>query len=129
MNSNNKFNQGGYIRSYLIVAIVLVVALSLTIVFVKNRAEQARRDQAIAIVNDQEAQKKQKETDSGPVVDSSDQKPVVVQEPGANQPDVATTKALPKTGPSDTYQLFMLSILVGLFVSFIRSRSMLKQPL
>lgn len=117
--SKRLHNQGGAIRSFVIIAIILAVATVAAIYFVQKRGEQVRREQAIAaadqLAKDQKASndKKTKET------------PTSTPAPGSSTPSVVPTEVseLPATGSElSLLQACMGAILVGVMVAYLDSR-------
>lgn len=112
-------NQGGAIRSFIIIAIILALGTITAVYFVQKRGEQARRDQAIAQA-DKMAQDEQKSDDKAPEVTPD---PTPTPTPTTETPAPTETAELPATGPeSALIQLLMAGILAGAITAYVSSR-------
>lgn len=133
MISYNKASQGGFAKVYWLVAIALVLGTIFLITFVKQRGEQARHEQAIAVAEDMANQAKKDKQDK-PAVDNSSEtnsKPVTVNDTKttAQTSPEKTTNDLPKTGAGDILDLFVMSIMAGAVVAYVSSRGSVKRSL
>ena len=130
MISWKRTNQGGALRTFLIVAVLLALVTILAINFVHDRGEQARRNQAIAQANDQAAADK---AVSAPGTESSgDQTGKSSGSSASETPQTSTVQAsdLPVTGPTDLAEYFVtLGLLTGSLTAYVSSRRILKRPL
>ncbi|MEI7690000.1 MAG: hypothetical protein WCI79_03490 [Candidatus Saccharibacteria bacterium] len=124
MNKIQRTNQGGSIVLFIIVSVILAIGLVIAVYFLKQRGEQARRDQAIAIVDQQLEAERTKTTEK-----AVEQAPPV--ESGANGPEnnapvvveVASTDDLPATGPELVVgELVGAGMLTFFSASYIASR-------
>lgn len=128
MISYKKASQGGSIKIYWIVGLILVIGVAFAINFARERAEQARKEQAIAVSDDKANQTK----DTPSAEEEDNQKPVVVQDSNDNQtakPPTEQSSTLPRSGPSDTSGLLMIGLLVGLVTAWAKSHITLKRSL
>ncbi|MEI6228613.1 MAG: hypothetical protein WCP11_01155 [Candidatus Saccharibacteria bacterium] len=113
MGKIRRTNQGGSIVLFMVVGIILALALATMVYILVQRGEQARRDQAIAIVDKQtadeksktEAESKTKSADTSAPEKSNDKS---VNYPGFEVATVAVGEDLPVTGPE-----MILSELIG----------------
>lgn len=114
----------GSITTFVTVGVILVLVLAGTIYFLKQRSEQARKDQAIAIFNQQQADenaKKRSLADNSKKESESSVKSSTKQlSNGVNTAD------LPRTGPE-----LIISELIGacLLVTFSTSYFMSRRSL
>lgn len=129
MAINNKISQGGYVRMYWIVAVALVVVLLLGINFAKQRAEQARKDQLIAALNEKTESERNDSTNSENQSSSTGTENQNVTASGEENNAPIVNSELPKTGPGDLLGVVLLSILFGLSVSYTKSLRALRQSL
>src|SRR5680860_547541 len=77
MRAIQRTNQGGSVATFIIVGVILAAGLVGTIYFLKKHGEQTRRDEAIAIYDQQQADKKSVEAENkekADVVSSDDSK-------------------------------------------------------
>lgn len=136
MISWKRTNQGGALRTFLIVAVLLAIATIVSINFVHNRGEQARRDQAIAQANDQAAADKaapnpnEDTSKDGDKTDTSSEPSVSVASEDSTPVEQQTSNILPTTGTEDSIvSIFMIGLMAGVIVAHGTSRRALKRPL
>lgn len=140
MISWKRTNQGGALRMFLIVAVLLAIVTIVTINFVQNRGEQARRDQAIAQANDQAitdqaASNSDKTTANGgdttKTASSSTSAPgETAQTSTATDANQQQSGVLPTTGAdASIVRIIMTGLLTGFIVAYVTSRRALTRPL
>lgn len=140
MISWKRTNQGGALRMFLIVAVLLAIVTIVTINFVQNRGEQARRDQAIAQANDQAitdqaASNSDKTTANGgdttKTASSSTPAPgETAQTSTATDANQQQSGVLPTTGAdASIVRIIMTGLLTGFIVAYVTSRRALTRPL
>jgi Tfp pilus assembly major pilin PilA len=134
--SSRRTNQGGAIRSFIIIAIILAVLTVAGVYVVRNRGEQARRDQAIAAADKITADQKAAQTSTAASDGSSSAPAAQPTTPRqATDTNTVTTDAtksseLPTTGPTDSIiPMIALGLIVGSIVAYVSSRRALTQPL
>lgn len=111
-------NQGGAIRTFVIIAIILAILTIAAVYFVQKRGEQVRREQAIAAA-DQIAKDKQAADDKK----AEETKPTPAPTPPSTAPTTSEHVELPATGlASGVIQLLMIGVLAGVCVAYISSR-------
>jgi LPXTG-motif cell wall-anchored protein len=122
MNIFNRANQGGVtVLGFIIVGVVLALVTVGAVYGLYQRGDRARRDQAIAVVEDQQ----QAAGDQAPAPeDATDDQPAVT--PAPTQPVVEPTPApaeLPATGPADTAMIMLvLAVLTASIAAYVGSR-------
>lgn len=123
-----KANQGGSIRTYLIVAVVFVVIFVLSLNFIQQRGEQVRKDQAIAQAEEINREQNEPSATEQP----SNQPTTGEQQPNTepnNTPAEEELDTIPQTGAGDVLVYGFVSIYTGLFVAYLNSRHILKRSL
>lgn len=135
-----KSNQGGYVQTFFIVAVLLAIVTIVAINYVQDRGEQARRDQAIAQANDQAitdqaASNSDKNTASGgdttKTASSSTPAPgETAQTSTATDANQQQSGVLPTTGAdASIVRIIMTGLLTGFIVAYVTSRRALTRPL
>lgn len=128
MNIFNRANQGGVtVLGFIIVGVILAIVTVGAVYALYQRGEQARRDRAIAVVEEQE----NAGGEMTPAETPSDDQPTTNPAP---VPTVAESKPapteLPATGPTDNLMaVFVLAILTASITSYGMSRRALRVTL
>ena len=121
MSKIRRTNQGGSIVLFIIVVILLIIGLIGGIYLLSKRGEQVRRDQAIAIVDQQIADQNAKNIQESVPQPESDNSNVAA--PVAILGDNQTSEALPVTGPgSAIIELAGVGLLTTFAVGYAKSR-------
>lgn len=127
-----KTNQGGFLQTFIIIAVVLAITIVSVAYFVKNRGETARRDQAIALADQIASSKDSNKTDEGsnPAVAVESNAATVVDD-GTKEVSVDETENLPATGPAEDAIVFVveLGILSAMVMYYVQSRRNLSRSL
>ena len=126
-------NQGGSTVIFVVIGVVLSIGLICAIYFVRQYGEQVRKDQAIAIYDKEQADKKASEaknTDSNKTDNSS---PVIVDNGTPSSVDetaASDSSELPVTGINlSVNNLIEMYILTFVIASYILSSRSLKRSL
>jgi len=121
MRAIQRTSQGGSVATFIIVVVILAAGLFGTIYFLKRHGEQVRRDQAIAIYDQQQADKKSAEAENkekADMVNPDDNKASDVPSEAAE-----ASNSLPATGfDLAISQLMGVCLLVVATASYISSR-------
>lgn len=87
-------NQGGFTASFIVIAIVLFLGLASSVYFVKIHGDQVRKDQAIAVYEQQKTD--ETKTESGKkTTDSEEKSPTSANNASSN---TSSSSSLPATG-------------------------------
>lgn len=125
-------SQGGFLQTFIIIAVVLAITIVSVAYFVKNRGETARRDQAIALADQIASSKDSNKTDEGsnPAVAVESNAATVVDD-GTKEASVDETENLPATGPAEDAIVFVveLGILSAMVTYYVQSRRNLHRSL
>lgn len=125
--------QGGIIRRYVVISVILAVVTIAAVYAVQQRGQQARRDQAIAAANELAKQASQP-TDTANIDTPSDSTtPVVSTDIASNTsaptstpqptPAAQSVTELPVTGSAnDVLQVAVLALVTFSIVSYVLSR-------
>jgi Flp pilus assembly protein TadB len=130
MSLAKRTNQIGSITGYIFIGVILAFGLMIAVYYVRQHSEQARKDQAIAIYEKQQADKKATET-------KNQKEPVVVTSDSDSSSkangQLATTGAaqlMPETGIEIGFsKLFGIFALTTAIVGYISSRYRLSRSL
>ena len=129
MNKIQRTNQGGSIVLFIIVSIILTLGLIIGVYILKQRGQQARHDQTIAVVDkkfEADNNKNKEETTKNTTKDNS----VSVGVPNFTNSDANKSKDLPATGPEiNIINLLGSGILTFAIFSYIGSRRNLVRSL
>jgi cbb3-type cytochrome oxidase subunit 3 len=119
MNIFNRTNQGGVtVLGFIIVGVVLALVTIGVVYALYQRGDQARRDQAIAVVEDQE---QAADESLPPPDDTTSRQPTADANPAAGYTPSQTE--LPATGPADDiHAAFVLAILTASITAYAMSR-------
>lgn len=128
----HRTNQGGSVVNFVIIGIILVLAVASVGYVVIKRGERARKDIAIATIEEQtkNSQDKTNTETSKPEVtkQASDEKTKTPTQPSAVQPE--PSKTLPATGPEQTVgELVALGLIMFAITSYVASRRELSRSL
>lgn len=131
MRAIRRTNQGGSVKTFIIIGVILAVGLIGTVYILKQRGDQVRKDQAIATYEQQKAAEesatKSENADESTVVNSGD---VVIPGDSVNGTDNNTGQEMPVTGPKLMIgELIGTYLLVMVIVSYILSRRSLTRYL
>lgn len=147
MISSKRTNQGGSVRMFLIVAVILAIVTIGTASYVQKHGEQARRNQAIAQANKQAITDKaatdtastnaDKSTTSGndatqTATSSTSGTTEMAQTSTVTSADAARQQSsvLPTTGADmSVVRILMVGLLAGFIVAYISSRREQTRPL
>ena len=125
-------NQGGFLQTFIIIAVVLAITIVSVAYFVKNRGETVRRDQAIALADQIASSEESNQADknSSPAVAVESNAATVVDD-SAKEASVDETESLPATGPAEDTMVFIveLGILSSVVMYYIQSRRNLSRSL
>lgn len=128
MRAIQRTNQGGSIATFIIVGVILAAGLVGTIYFLKKHGEQTRRDEAIAIYDQQQADKKSAEAENkekADVASSDDNKASDIPSETAE-----ASNNLPATGLELAIgQLMGVCLLTVATASYVSSRRNLTRSL
>ena len=128
MRAIQRTNQGGSVATFIIVGVILAAGLVGTIYFLKKHGEQTRRDEAIAIYDQQQADEKSAEAENKEKVDVANS-----DENKASDIPSETTEALnslPATGSELVIsQLMGICLLVVATTGYVSSRRNLTRSL
>lgn len=129
----HRANQGGSIVNFVIVGIILVLAVISVAYVVQKRGEQARKDIAVATVDELTKNSKDSkgDNDSTETAKTSNSE---TKNPDTDENDTAETPKsssnLPATGPEQTAaELFIVGLVTFVVASFVLSRSKLARSL
>ncbi|HRN90654.1 MAG TPA: LPXTG cell wall anchor domain-containing protein [Candidatus Saccharibacteria bacterium] len=129
----HRTNQGGSVVNFVIISVILVLAVASVAYVVTKRGEQARKDIAIATINEQTNNSQDSKTTKPPVNESEGDK-VATNDPEKSQ-DTATntpvsSNELPQTGPvQNAVQLVAVGLISLAVFSYINSRRQLAHSL
>lgn len=131
MGTIRRTNQGGSVKTFIIIGVILAVGLIGTVYILKQRGDQVRKDQAIATYEqqkaDEESAARSENASESAVVNSGD---VVIPGDSVDGADSSTAQEMPATGPK-----LMIGELIGTYllamvtVSYILSRRSLTRYL
>lgn len=129
----HRTNQGGSVVNFVIISVILVLAVASVAYVVTKRGEQARKDIAIATINEQTNNSQDSKT-TKPSANESEGDKVATNEPDKSQ-DTATnapvsSNELPQTGPAqNAVQLVAVGLISLAVFSYINSRRQLAHSL
>lgn len=135
MSEIRRTNQGGSTILVVIIGVILALSLISGAYLLKQRGDQARRDQAIAIVNQQSADESAKKSDATATTASNNSNSANNSSNSATTTTKTTTKGakgedLPVTGPeSSAFELIGVGVITAFMVSYLRSRRTLSRYL
>lgn len=122
-------DQGGSVTVFVLVGIILAIGLIVSIYLIKQRGEQARRDQAIAIYEKEQVEKEKAESEKKPII--TPETPVKTNEISLSDlSDYDWTSVLPETGSKIDYlELFRAFSLTASIVGYLISKKELMRSL
>ncbi len=126
-------SQGGFLQTFIIIAILLAVATIGVAYFVKNRGETARRNDAIALADQIESSEKSDSSDedsnNAEVVEPTVER--ATDEGASTESKASEAENLPTTGPAEDAVIFVieLGILSAMIMYYIDSRRKLSRSL
>jgi len=135
MSKARRTNQGGSVATFIIVTVILAVALTGTVFYIKKHGEQVRKEQAIALYEKQQAEQKVTEEKASTETKTDDSTGSLnVGEVGLPENNEISsnnlTQILPETGPALEFDKILgLGLMAGLVVSYLFSRRHLLRPL
>lgn len=141
MISFKRTNQGGAIRTYIVIGVLLAVATIGAARFVQQRGQQVRQEQAIALADSQDQAKSNQPTNNTAVnVPSSESDGTSAAGKGTSNAETTTAAdnsqsaqqagALPTTGPeSGVQQIILSALMTGSAVAYFSSRKATRSSL
>ncbi len=137
MISLKRTNQGGAIRTYIVIGVLLAVVTIGSAWFVRQRGQQVRQDQAIALADSQKKDSSSNQTAANTAVNvpadksSNNSSTSDTNTAGSTTPQAGQQAGeLPTTGPESGVQQIIFSALVtGSAVAYFSSRRVARSTL
>jgi len=134
MSSKQRINQGGSVITFVVIGVILAAGLIGAVYFLRQRGEQVRKDQAIAIYDREQADKKAAEAEAAKKEvasnNSNSEKTSGDSSEDSTQSEVNVTSELPATGIElSINQLIGTFALTTALTGFIVSRRSLARSL
>jgi cytoskeletal protein RodZ len=135
MSILRRTNQGGSVVSFIIVGVILAAGLIGAVYFLKQHSDQMRKDQAIAISDQQkkaneEAAKSESSNKSSTTSSNKSTTGSSNAAPSAPSETASTSQNLPTTGPElvigEAIGIYLLTVAIA---SYVSSRRNLKRSL
>lgn len=122
-------DQGGSVIVFVLVGIILAIGLIVSIYLIKQRGEQVRRDQAIAIYEKEQAEKEKAESKKTPI--KTPETPIKTNEINLSDlSDYDWSSVLPETGPKiDLFEILGAFSLTASIVGYLISKKELTRSL
>jgi cytoskeletal protein RodZ len=132
MSTTRRTNQGGSIVTFIIVGVILAVGLIGGVYYLKQHGDQVRKEQAIAIANqqkkDNEEAAKSENTKKSSTTSSSSS--ATANTPSETTTSTNTSQNLPTTGPELAIgEVVGIYLLTASIVGYASSRHNLKRSL
>jgi len=134
MSSKRRIYQGGSVITFVVIGVILAAGLIGSVYFLRQRGEQVRKDQAIAIYDREQADKKSAEAEAAKkevaTTDVNSEKTSNNSSEDSTQSEISVTSELPETGIElSINQLIGTFALTTAFTGFIVSRRSLARSL